>query len=155
MAAIVVLAAIAALWRPARRGGMLLAGAIVPLVAQVISALIQVRQPATPAMFGISPAAASAAGLTIASGVTPAFWVYCAFVVSLVISCAWLFTAPRHPAMPGMPAVPWTPGPGGTFAEAGSVASDSDDGAADSDGGVGDGGNPHTPENAASRPARS
>jgi hypothetical protein len=139
MALIVVLAAIAALWRPARNGGILLAGAIVPLVAQAISALIQVGQPANPAMFGISPSEASAAGLTIASGVTPVFWVYCAFVISLVISCAWLFTAPRPAAMPGMPAVPWTPAPGGTFAEAGSETPDSDSDVADSDDGVGDG----------------
>jgi hypothetical protein len=139
MVAIVVLAAIASLWRPTRNGGMLLAGAIVPLVAQAISALIQVGQPATPAMFGISSSAASAAGLTIASGVTPVFWVYCAFVISLVISCAWLFTAPQHPAMPVMPAAPWTPAPGGAIEEASDGAPDSDDGVADSDGGTGDG----------------
>jgi hypothetical protein len=139
MAAIVVLAAIAALWRPARSGGMLLAGAIVPFVAQAISALIQVGQPATPAMFGISSSAASAAGLTIASGVTPVFWVYCAFVISLVISCAWLFTAPQHPAMPVMPGVPWTPTPDGAIEEADGEAPDSDGEVADSDGGAGDG----------------
>ncbi len=136
MVAIVALAAIAVLWQPARHGGMLLAGAIVPVAAQAISALIQVGEPATPEMFGISSSAASAAGLTIASGVTPVFWVYCGFVVSLAISCAWLFTAPRHPAMPGMRAASWTPGPdpdrpadhpaGDAFGEASGGTTDSD-----------------------------
>lgn len=142
MVAVVAVAALAALWRPARHGGMLLAGAIVPVAAQAISALIQVSQPASPAMFGISSSAASAAGLSIASGVTPAFWVFCVFVISLVISCAWLFTAPRHPAMPAMPAAPWTPGPGGDHPAdqpAGDAFGEAGSGAADSDGGAGDG----------------
>jgi hypothetical protein len=149
MVAVVVMAALAALWRPPRHGAMLLAGVIVPVAAQAISALIQVSHPATPAMFGISSSAASAAGLTIASGVTPVFWVYCVFVISLVISCAWLSTAPQHPAMPGMPAVPQPPRPDGdrpaddpagdAFGEAVSEAADSDSGAADSDSGAGEG----------------
>jgi hypothetical protein len=77
----------------------------VPLAAQAISALIQVSGPTAPSMFGISQAQASAAGLTITSGVTPIFWVYCVFVISLVISCAWMLTAPQYPAMP-VPAQP-------------------------------------------------
>lgn len=111
MVAVVAVAALAALWRPARQGALLLAGAIVPLAAQAISALIQVRTPATDAMFGISRAQAVAVGLTISSGVTAIFWVYCVFVIALVISCAWLFTAPGHPAMPAIktPTGPWPP----------------------------------------------
>ena len=100
MVAIVAVAVLAALWRPARHGGILLAGATVALAAQAISALVQVSEPATPAMFGISQAQASAAGLTITSSLTPAFWVYCVFVISLLISSAWLLTAPKYPAMP-------------------------------------------------------
>ena len=57
MVAIIAVAALAALWRPARHGALLLAGAIVPLAADVVSAIIQVGQPATPAMFGISSGA--------------------------------------------------------------------------------------------------
>jgi hypothetical protein len=100
MVAVVAVAVLAALWRPPRLGAILLAGAIVPLAAQAISALVQVSQPATPAMLGISQAQASAAGLTITSGLTPTFWVYCVFVISLLISSAWLLTAPKNPAMP-------------------------------------------------------
>ena len=99
MVAIVAVAALAALWRPARQGALLLAGAIVPLAAEVVSALIQAGQQATPGMFGISSAQASALGLTISSGLTGIFWVYFVFVISLLVSCAWLFTEPGHPVM--------------------------------------------------------
>jgi hypothetical protein len=112
MAAVIGVAALAALWRPARQGALLLAGAIVPLAAEAVSALIQVGQPATPGMFGISAAQASAAGLTISSGLTGIFWVYLVFVIALLISCAWLFTEPGHPVMPGIPASPWSPAAG-------------------------------------------
>jgi len=93
MVALVVVVIAAALWRPMRHGAVLLAGAIIPMAAQAISALIQVSQPATPAQFGISSAQASQLGLTISSGLTPAFWIYCAFVVALAVSCAWMFFA--------------------------------------------------------------
>jgi hypothetical protein len=102
--AVVGVAVFAALWRPARQGAALLAGAIVPLAAQAISALIQAGEPATPAMFGISQS--QAAGLTISSGLTPIFWVYCVFVISLLISCAWMLTAPQYHAMPAGPLLP-------------------------------------------------
>jgi len=108
MVAVVAVAVLAALWRPPRLGAILLAGAIVPLAAQAISALAAVSQLATPAMFGLSQA--QAAGLTITSGLTPAFWVYCVFVISLLISSAWLLTAPKYPAMPAA-ARPPQPGP--------------------------------------------
>jgi len=104
--AVVGVAVLAALWRPARHGAALLAGAIVPLAAQAISALIQAGEPASPAMFGISQSQAQAAGLTISSGLTPIFWVYCVFVISLLISCAWMLTAPQHHGMPAGPLHP-------------------------------------------------
>ena len=112
MAAIVAVAILAAMWRPARHGALLLAGAIVPLAAVAVSALIQVGQPATPEMFGISASQASAAGLTISSGLTGIFWVYFVFVISLLVSCAWLFTEPGHPIMQGIPTSPWSPAGG-------------------------------------------
>lgn len=156
MVAVVVVAAFAALWRPPRHGALLLAGAIVPLAAEAVSALIQAGQPATPAMFGISSSEASAAGLTISSGLTGIFWVFFVFVISLIVSCAWLFTEPDRPAMAGFPASPWLPagdaGPRDTGAlarddadsetaeEAGDDAGDADSEAADSDTGTeGDG----------------
>jgi hypothetical protein len=104
--AVVGVAVLAALWRPARQGAALLAGATLPLAAQAISALIQAGEPATPAMFGISQSQAQAAGLTISSGLTPIFWVYCVFVISLLISCAWMLTAPQYHAMPAAPLYP-------------------------------------------------
>ena len=95
MVGLVVVVVTAALWRPIRLGAALLAGAVIPMVAQVISALIQIAQPTSPTEFGISPAQAAQAGLTISSGVTPAFWIYCAFVVALVMICASMVIPPR------------------------------------------------------------
>jgi hypothetical protein len=109
MVAVVAVAVLAALWRPARQGALLLAGAIIPLAAQAISALIQISQSAYGA-FGLTQARASQEGLTITSGVTPVFWVYCVFVISLLISCAWLLTAPGRPYVP---VSPWSPAPFG------------------------------------------
>jgi hypothetical protein len=120
MVAVVAVAVLAALWRPARQGALLLAGAIIPLAAQAVSALIQVSQPAY-SFFGLTPAQAAQDGVTISSGVTPIFWVYCVFVISLLISCAWLLTAPGRPAVP---ASPWPPSPlgDGSWAPGGPAA---------------------------------
>jgi hypothetical protein len=120
MVAVVAVAVLAALWRPARQGALLLAGAIIPLVAQAVSALIQVSQPAY-SFFGLTQAQAAQDGVTISSGVTPIFWVYCVFVISLLISCAWLLTAPGRPAVP---ASPWPPSPlgDGSWAPGGPAA---------------------------------
>ncbi|HEY2285142.1 MAG TPA: hypothetical protein VGH88_05310, partial [Streptosporangiaceae bacterium] len=96
MLAVAVTVVVAAFWRPVRHGGVLLAGVAVPMAAQAISALVQAGQPASPAQFGISNAQATQLGLTISSGVTPAFWIYCVFLIVLVVSCAWmLFTPPQ------------------------------------------------------------
>jgi len=100
--------ATAALWRPIRFGAALLAGAIIPMAAQAISAFIQVSGTTSPSMFGISPAEAAAAGLTIGSGLTAAFWIYCAFVVAMIASCAWMVMTP-HSAVPEPPR-PQAPG---------------------------------------------
>ena len=109
MAALVLVAAVAALWRPVRLGAVLLAGAIIPMAAQAVSALVQAGEAVSPAQFGISPAQAAQAGLTISSGLTPVFWVYCAFVVALAVTCGWLLFAPRpltrpRPVFPPQPA---------------------------------------------------
>ena len=93
---------VAALWRPVRHGAWLLAGAVVAMAAQAISALVQVGETPSAAQFGISPAQASQLGLTISAGVTPAFWIYCGFLVALIVSCAWMFFTP-HPAGPVTP----------------------------------------------------
>jgi hypothetical protein len=83
----------ATLWRRTRLGVALLAGAVIPMAAQVASALFGVSALASPQQFGVSPAQASAAGLTISSGLTAAFWLYAACVLVLVVSCAWLLFA--------------------------------------------------------------
>jgi hypothetical protein len=113
MVALVAVAAAAALWQPARLGGALLAGALIPMVAQAISALIQVSQGASPAQFGISPGRAAQAGLTVTSGLTPAFWIYLVLVVALGGMCAWMLRPARPQRQNGTnpatapAAVPW------------------------------------------------
>ena len=96
MLAVAVTVVVAAFWRPVRHGGVLLAGAAIPMAAQAISALVQASQPASPAQFGISDAQATQLGLTISSGVTPAFWIYCAFLVVLLVSCTWMLFTPQQ-----------------------------------------------------------
>ncbi len=96
MVALAAVVIVAALWRPIRHGAVLLAGAVIPMVAQAISALIQAGEPTSPTQFGISSAEATRIGLTINSGLTPAFWIYCAFLVVLAVSCAWMLFTPRE-----------------------------------------------------------
>jgi hypothetical protein len=125
--ALIAVAALAALWRPAKQGAWLLAGAIVPMAAEAVSALIQVGQGATASTFGISSAEAAAVGLRISSGLTGMFWVFFVFVISLIVSCAWLFTEPEHPVMSGFAASPWLPaGEAGGVAETGRPVTDDD-----------------------------
>jgi hypothetical protein len=102
MAALAAVVIAAALWRPVRHGAALLAGAIIPMAAQAISALVQVGEPASPAQFGISSSEVSQLGLTISSGLTPVFWIYCAFVVVLMVSCAWMLFTPHDAAASGL-----------------------------------------------------
>ena len=97
MVALVAVVIAAALWRPARHGAVLLAGAIIPMAAQAISALVQVGEPVSPAQFGFTPAQASQLGLTISTGLTPSFWIYCVLVVVLLVSCAWMLFIPLTP----------------------------------------------------------
>jgi hypothetical protein len=95
MVAFVTAAVAAALWRPTRLGAALLAGALIPMAAQAISALIQVSQGIAPAQFGISASRAAQLGLTITSGLTPAFWIYFALVIALAGVCAWMLISAR------------------------------------------------------------
>ena len=99
MVALAAVVIVAALWRPVRLGALLLAGAVIPVVAQAISALVQVGQATSPTQFGISPSEASQLGLTITNGLTPAFWIYCLFVAVLLVSCAWMLFSPHEAAV--------------------------------------------------------
>jgi hypothetical protein len=122
MIALVVTVAAAALWRPSRMGALLLAGATIPMLAQAISAVIQLSQSTSPTLFGITQGQAAGLGLTISNGLTAAFWVYCVFVVALIASCVWMYLTPDHPAASGAPhgpaawasPVPGAPAWGGT-----------------------------------------
>jgi hypothetical protein len=110
----------AALWRPVRHGAVLLAGAVIPMAAQAVSALVQVAHGASPTQFGISSGQASQLGLKITSGLTPAFWIYCGFLVALVVSCAWMLFTPRqapapYPASGG--GYGWNPAPDDDLAD--------------------------------------
>ncbi|HEY3957802.1 MAG TPA: hypothetical protein VGM53_30920 [Streptosporangiaceae bacterium] len=99
MIALVLAVVLAALWRPVREGAWLLAGAVIPMAAQAISAMIQIGEPTLPSQFGFSQAQAQQIGLTITSSLTPAFWLFCAFVVVLMIGCGWLLLSSRATAL--------------------------------------------------------
>ena len=101
MLALAAVVIVAALWRPVRHGAVLLAGAIIPMVAQAVSALVQAGGSTSSTQFGISPAEASQLGLTISSGLTPAFWIYCGFLAVLAVSCAWMLFMPLPAPGPG------------------------------------------------------
>jgi hypothetical protein len=109
MIAFVLVVIAAALWRPLRLGATLLAGAAIPMVAQAISAVIQVGQTTPSSQFGISSSEASAAGLTISNGVTSTFWIYCILLVVLVVSCAWMLITPPTAVAAPQPAMPPAP----------------------------------------------
>ena len=109
MAALVAVVVVAALWRPMRLGAALAAGAIIPMVAQAISAIVQLSGPTSPLQFGISPAQASALGLKISAGLTPMFWVFCAFLATLILLCVWMLLAQGSAASD--PAVPYAAAP--------------------------------------------
>jgi len=147
MVALAAVVIVAALWRPLHHGALLLAGAVIPMAAQAISALIQAGEATSPTQFGISPAQATQIGLTINSGVTPAFWIYCGFLVALVVSCAWMlftphqgagtlaesFAPPSGPAA-GTYAYPWSPAaPGAEQSSVRPTADHDDDDPADLD----------------------
>jgi hypothetical protein len=93
--ALVGVAIVAGLWRPQRLGGALLAGALIPMAAQAVSALVQLGEPTSPLQFHISSAEASVLRLTISNGVTPAFWIFCIFVFALIGTCAQMMARPR------------------------------------------------------------
>ena len=124
----------AAFWRPVRHGAVLLAGAIIAMAAQAISALVQAGGSTPSTQFGISPAQASQIGLTITSGLTPAFWIYCGFLVALAGACAWMLVTPRRASGPGPSAATdayaWPAAPPDDLAEEGPGNEGADDDAA-------------------------
>jgi hypothetical protein len=99
MIMLVAVVVLAAFWQPVRLGAALLAGAAIPMVAQAFSAIAQLAGGTSPQDLGIADGVAARIGLTITSGVTPAFWIFCAFVLALVLTCFRMLTAPE-PAPP-------------------------------------------------------
>ena len=99
MVALAAAVVAAALWRPVFQGAALLAGAIIPMAAQAISALVALGEGTSPAELGIPAGEAASVRLTISSGVTPAFWLYCAFLVVLVVMCARMLIPSRPAAL--------------------------------------------------------
>jgi len=126
MIVLAALVIVAALWRPVRQGAVLLAGAVVPMAAQAISAMVQIAETPSPAAFGISSAQARQLGLTISAGLTPAFWIYFGFLVTLIVSCLWM-SFPPPAAADGVATEPATTPP----ATAVSTDADADVAAAD------------------------
>jgi hypothetical protein len=112
MVAVVLVVLAAAAWKPIRLGAALLAGVIVAMAAQAISAVIQIVQITPSLQFGVPPAQAGRLGVTFSAGLTPAFWVFSAFVAALILTAALLVTAPAPPPPPPTPhhALPNQPG---------------------------------------------
>jgi hypothetical protein len=123
MAALVAVVAVAAFWRPARLGWALAAGAIIPLVGQALSGIIEINSQTAAAQLGISASQASQAGLTVDSSLTAAYWFFCVFLIVLALGCAWLGTSGDLAwSRPAGPASPWATPPSAYAAAAGPVA---------------------------------
>jgi MFS family permease len=88
MALIVIVVAVAIAWRPTLVGVTVLAGALVPLGAQVFATLAQPVPPLSE--FGVSAAQASAGQVSLTGSYTGWFYLYCAFVASLVVLTGWI-----------------------------------------------------------------
>ena len=123
MVLFVLIVVAAALWRPLVAGAMLLAGAVIPMAAQAASAIIQSSEPTSPLVFGLSPSQAQQVGLRITNGLTPAFWIFCLFLVTLLVSCVWMLISPpgrsesvSAPVVPVEPATAEAAGPAGESA---------------------------------------
>jgi hypothetical protein len=114
MIAFVITVAVAGLLRPVRQGAFLLAGALVPMVGQAISAAFQIGEPVSPLQFGISQGQAALSGLTISPSLTGWFWAYCVFLAGLALLCARMLIPARPAAAPvASPAMPYGGQPGG------------------------------------------
>jgi hypothetical protein len=88
MVLIVLVAVVAIAWRPTLIGVTVLAGALVPLGAQVFATIAQ----PVPALseFGVTSAEAASGQVTLASSYTGWFYLYCVFVAALVVLAGWI-----------------------------------------------------------------
>jgi len=103
MVTVVLVVVAAAAWKPIRLGAALLAGVIVAMAAQAISAVIQIVQITPSLQFGVPPAQAGRLGVTFSAGLTPAFWIYTAFMAALILTAALMVSSPAPPPPPPTP----------------------------------------------------
>jgi hypothetical protein len=92
MATIFLLMLFAFAWRPVMLGLTLVVGGLIPLAAQIFSAIIQAK-PALSA-FGISAAQGAANRVTVDASFTGWFYVFCALVAIVVLTLGWLASTP-------------------------------------------------------------
>ncbi|HEY5272683.1 MAG TPA: hypothetical protein VIJ34_05550 [Acidimicrobiales bacterium] len=88
MALIVAVLVVAIAWRPTLVGVTVLAGALVPLAAQVFATLAQPLPPLS--NFGVTAAQAIEGQVTVAGSYTGWFYLYCAFIAGLVLVAGWI-----------------------------------------------------------------
>jgi hypothetical protein len=105
MAAVIAVPVIAGLWRNTRVGAALLAGLLVPVVAQGISAVIETHDQTAQYASSLK----SGGDTFISYGLTPSFWLYCLFGVALVVSCAWMLFSPPAVGADAVAAPPASP----------------------------------------------
>jgi hypothetical protein len=105
MAAVILVPVIAGLWRNIRVGAALLAGLMVPVVAQGISAVIETHDQTAQYASSLK----SSGDTFISYGLTPSFWLYCLFGVALVVSCAWMLFSPPAVGADAVAAPPASP----------------------------------------------
>jgi hypothetical protein len=105
MAAVIAVPVIAGLWRSTRVGAALLAGLLVPVVAQGISAVIETHDQTAQYASSLK----SGGDTFISYGLTPSFWLYCLFGVALVVSCAWMLFSPPAVGADAVAAPPASP----------------------------------------------
>jgi hypothetical protein len=82
--------------RPRLFGVHLVAGALVPLVAQVFATLAQPLPPLS--NFGITAIQEAEGQVSLAGSYTGWFYLYCAFVAALVVLAGWIASAPSSEA---------------------------------------------------------
>lgn len=107
MVGIVAGVLVALLVRHVRVGAALLAGVVLGLTGQIVSALVQWRAPVPASQFGLNPVSAAAAGFHVGSGFTGFFYGFCACVAVLAVAGVARATAPARSA----PALMYVPGP--------------------------------------------
>ena len=88
MALIVGVLVVAVAWRPTVVGVTILAGALVPLAAQVFATLARPLPPLSD--FGVTAAQAVEGQVSVAASYTGWFYLYCAFAAALVVLAGWI-----------------------------------------------------------------